>query len=370
MNKKKKKSSGNKPKKLSPRPLKTAERSPKGSVKQTEIKGFALAGDLDLADFEPSKKQMKEMYYFMLLNRAFDDRISKLYRQGKIIGAAYGGRGQEATTVGSSYAMEKNDVVGPIIRNGGVLLVRGLSPKNFLANFIGRADTPTGGKDGNSHLGDLNLGIFAPISHLGSLVINLAGCALAFKLKREPRVALTYIGDGGTSTGEFHEGINMAAVWKLPFVCIIENNNYAYSTPTGSQALLKNFASKGKAYGMEALVMDGNNVFEVYRVCKYALEKARSGKGPILIESKTMRMKGHAEHDDASYVPKALFDEWKKKDPILRCEKELLTKKVISDSENEALKVRVSEEMEQAETFALNAPLPDAADAQTGVYAD
>ena len=116
--------------------------------------------------------------------------------------------------------------------------------------------------------------------------------------------------------------------------------------------------------------MDGNNVFEVYRVCKYALEKARSGKGPILIESKTMRMKGHAEHDDASYVPKALFDEWKKKDPILRCEKELLTKKVISDSENEALKVRVSEEMEQAETFALNAPLPDAADAQTGVYAD
>jgi TPP-dependent pyruvate/acetoin dehydrogenase alpha subunit len=331
---------------------------------------FFRSSDLDLRKYEPTDAQKKELYYYILLNRAFDDRISKLYRLGKIIGAAYGGRGQEATTVGSTYALGKTDIVGPIIRNGGAIIVRGLPVKNFLSNFIGRSTAPTRGRDGNSHLGSLELGIFAPISHLGSLVINLAGCALAFKMKKEPRVALTYIGDGGTSTAEFHEGMNMAAVWKLPFVIIIENNNYAYSTPTGNQSNLKDLAVKGKAYGMESIVMDGNDVFEVYRVSKYAVEKARAGQGPILIESKTMRMKGHAEHDDAFYVPKELFAEWQKKDPILRAEKYLLENRVITAAENEKIKNRVAKEMEEAEEFALNAPFPEADDGATGVYAE
>lgn len=334
------------------------------------VKPFLTAAELDLKKFEPTSDQKKELYYFILLNRAFDDRISKLYRQGKIIGAAYGSRGQEATSVGSAYALGKDDVVGPIIRNGGAIIVRGLPVKNFLANFVGRISTPTGGRDGNSHLGDLNIGVFAPISHLGSLIINLAGCALAFKIKKEPRVALTYSGDGGTSTAEFHEGMNMAAVWKLPFICIIENNNWAYSTPTTHQAVLKDFAVKGKAYGMEAIVMDGNDVFEVYRVSKYAIEKCRAGHGPILIEAKTMRMKGHAEHDDAFYVPKEMFDEWQKKDPILRAEKYLLDHKIITLQENEAIKNRVAKEMEEAEEFALNAPFPEGKETGNGVYAE
>jgi len=331
---------------------------------------FLSPGDLVLQKYEPTKNQMKDLYYFIMLNRAFDDRIAKLYRQGKIIGAAYGSRGQEATSVGSTYALGKDDIVGPIIRNAGSIIVRGLSVKNFLSNFVGRSTTPTQGKDGNSHLGSRKLGVFAPISHLGSLVINLAGCALAFKMKKEPRVALTYIGDGGTSTAEFHEGMNMAAVWKLPFVCIIENNNWAYSTPTRNQAHLKDFAVKGKAYGMEALVMDGNDVFEVYRVCKYAIEKCRAGHGPILIESKTMRMKGHAEHDDAFYVPKEQFAEWQKKDPIARAEKYLLDQKIITPKENEGIKSRVAKEMEEAEEFALNAPFPPGETATEGVYAE
>lgn len=342
----------------------------KTSARSGVKKLFFSVSDLDLKKFEPTNEQKKEMYYFIMLNRAFDDRIAKLYRQGKIIGAAYGSRGQEATSVGSAYALGKDDVVGPIIRNAGSIIVRGLPVKNFLANFIGRSTTPTGGRDGNSHLGDLNIGVFAPISHLGSLIINLAGCALAFKVKKEPRVALTYTGDGGTSTAEFHEGMNMAAVMKLPFVCIIENNNWAYSTPTTGQAMLKDFAVKGKAYGMEAIVMDGNDVFEVYRVSKYAIEKCRAGNGPILIEAKTMRMKGHAEHDDAFYVPKEMFEEWQKKDPILRAEKYLLDQKIMTPAENEALKNRVTKEMEEAEEFALNAPFPQGEEAAEGIYAE
>lgn len=331
---------------------------------------FLTVDDLDLKKFEPTHAQKKELYYYIMLNRAFDDRVAKLYRQGKIIGAAYGSRGQEATSVGSTYALGKNDIVGPIIRNAGAIIVRGLPVKNFLSNFVGRSTTPTGGRDGNSHLGDLNMGVFAPISHLGSLVINLAGCALAFKLKKEPRVALTYIGDGGTSTAEFHEGMNMAAVWKLPFVCIIENNNWAYSTPTANQSMIKDFAVKGKSYGMEAVVIDGNDVFEVYRVSKYAIEKCRAGKGPILIESKTMRMKGHAEHDDAFYVPKEMFAEWQKKDPIARAEKFLLDHKILTPAENEEIKNRVAKDMEEAEEFALNAPFPPGEEAGNGVYAE
>lgn len=349
--------------------VKKKENTQKSPVKK-DVKPFLTAAELDLKKFEPTDAQKKELYYFIMLNRAFDDRIAKLYRQGKIIGAAYGSRGQEATSVGSAYALEKDDVVGPIIRNAGSIIVRGLPVKNFLANFIGRSTTPTGGRDGNSHLGDLNIGVFAPISHLGSLIINLAGCALAFKIKKEARVALTYSGDGGTSTAEFHEGMNMAAVWKLPFVCIIENNNWAYSTPTTHQAMVKDFAVKGMSYGMEAIVMDGNDVFEVYRVSKYAIEKCRSGHGPILIESKTMRMKGHAEHDDAFYVPKEMFDEWQKKDPILRAEKHLLDHKILTPAENEALKNRVTKEMEEAEEFALNAPFPMGEEAGDGVYAE
>jgi TPP-dependent pyruvate/acetoin dehydrogenase alpha subunit len=345
----------------------TMMKPPKTSADQ---KLFFTAADLNLNKYEPTAAQKKELYHFILLNRAFDDRISKLYRQGKIIGAAYGGRGQEATTVGATYALEKQDIVGPIIRNGGAIIVRGLSVKNFLSNFVGRSTTPTQGRDGNSHIGSLELGVFAPISHLGSLVINLAGCALAFKMKKEPRVALTFIGDGGTSTAEFHEGMNMAAVWKLPFVVIIENNNYAYSTPTANQAHIKDFAVKGKAYGMEAVVMDGNDVFEVFRVTKYAIEKARAGNGPILIESKTMRMKGHAEHDDAFYVPKELFAEWQKKDPILLAEKYLLDNKIITAAENDEIKNRVAKEMEEAEEFALSASFPAGEDGTTGVYAD
>ncbi|MFQ5770525.1 MAG: thiamine pyrophosphate-dependent dehydrogenase E1 component subunit alpha, partial [bacterium] len=212
------------------------------------------------------KVRLLELYYFMLLNRALDERITTLYRQGKFLGGAFVSRGQEATSVGSAYALEKGDVIGPMIRNAGAILVRGVTPNEFLANYLGKKTGPTRGKDGNSHFGDLKRGIFAPVSMLGVLIPVCAGAALAFKMKKQPNVALTWIGDGGASVGDFHEGLNFAAVMKLPFVLILENNGYAYSTPIEKQTLLEDFVVKAQGYGIPGEKVDGNDVLAVYEV--------------------------------------------------------------------------------------------------------
>jgi TPP-dependent pyruvate/acetoin dehydrogenase alpha subunit len=316
-----------------------------------------------------SQDQKIEILYWMLINREVDDRISKLYRQGKTVGAAYGGRGQEATTIGSVYALEEHDVCAPMIRNGGAFLVRGLEPGKLLANFMAKADTPTRGKDGNTHMGILDLGIFAPISHLGALIPVCAGAAMTFKMRKEKRVALTWIGDGGASTIDFHEGLNWAAVMNLPFVLVLENNQYAYSTPISKQVAQADFTTRGKAYGVEAIQVDGNNVLDVYAAVKYAVEKARTGGGPTLVVSITMRMRGHAEHDDAFYVPKEMLTQWAEKDPILRYEKFLSDSGVLNETSLQTLKTKVNIELDKAEEFALNSPLPSPEETLEGVYA-
>lgn len=311
-----------------------------------------------------------ELYYYMYLNRAFDDRISILYRQGKILGGAYVSRGQEATSVGSAYALSNGDVIGPMIRNSGAVLVRGLSPERFFANYMGRKTSPTGGKDGTSHFGDLELGILAPISMLGALIPVCAGCALAFKLKKQPNVALTWIGDGGASVGDFHEGLNFAAVLKLPLVLVLENNGYAYSTPVHRQSLVADLAVRAKGYGIPGVIVDGNDVLAVYEVTKEAVERARQGKGPTLIEAKTFRMRGHAEHDDASYVPKELFEHWEKRDPIATYETFLREEKIATTEQIQDIQRRVDKEIDEAEKLAEESPLPEASEAAEGVYAE
>lgn len=316
-----------------------------------------------------SPDQLRDLYYYMLLNRALDDRITALYRQGKIHGGAFVSRGQEATSVGSAYALEDGDVIGPMIRNSGAVLVRGVTPGQFLANYLGRTTGPTGGKDGNSHFGVLDLGIFAPISMLGALIPVCAGAALSFKLRGEKRVALTWIGDGGSSMGDFHEGLNFAAVQRLPLIVILENNGYAYSTPTIKQSLLKDFVRKAEAYGIPGEIIDGNDVLAVYECTKRAVDRARGGGGPTLIEAKTFRMKGHAEHDDAWYVPKELFAEWEKRDPIDRYEKYLKAEGVLTEHEITELKARVGREIDEAQRFAEESPYPEPEGAASGVYA-
>ena len=309
-------------------------------------------------------------YELMLLNRSFDERLARLYRQGKVPGASYASRGQEATSVGSALALGPDDVAGPMIRNVGTIIARGYPLDRILASFLGRATAATGGRDGNTHFGDLSYGLIGPISMLGALIPVCAGAALAFKMRKEERVALTYIGDGGSSVGDFHEGLNLAAVLNLPLVLILENNGYAYSTPVGRQTRAARFVDKALGYGIPGVRVDGNDVVAVHETTADAVRRARSGNGPTLIEAVTMRMKGHAEHDDFKYVPRGLLEEWEAKDPISTYGARLGRWGLLTEDADRRLRAEVDRRMEAAEAEALNAPWPDPSGVGRGVYAE
>ncbi|MBI4568004.1 MAG: thiamine pyrophosphate-dependent dehydrogenase E1 component subunit alpha [Planctomycetes bacterium] len=310
------------------------------------------------------------LFELLVTTRAMDDAVASLYRRGELPGGAFSSRGQEATAVGSCFCLNKNDVIGPVIRNSGAILTQGLSPVAVLRNFLGRADSPTRGRDGNTHLGCMDLGIIAPTSHLGTLIPVCAGAALAFKSRGEARVALTWIGDGAASIGDFHEGLNIAAVWRLPFVLIIENNGWAYSTPTSHQTLLADLSRRAEGYGIPGASFDGNDILEVIAHTRPAVERARAGEGPTLLEARTFRMKGHAEHDDASYVPRELVEHWKARDPIDGFERYLHESGVLTPDETRALRARVAADMERMEREALASPFPDAGTVAAGVFAE
>ena len=315
----------------------------------------------------PPRALQLEMYYYLRLTRALDERAQILYRQGKVVGGLFSSLGQEAISIGSAFALEKGDYVGPMIRNSGTVLVRGHTARDVMSNYLAKATSPTGGKDNSQHFGDVErTGVVSCISMLGTLVPVMTGMALGARMKGEKRVAMTYVGDGASSTGDFYEGLVFASVQKLPVVVIIENNQYAYSTPTSKQSLLKNLADKSKAFGIPGYVGDGNDVLEVYEITKRCVDDAREGQGPQLIEFKTMRMRGHAVHDDASYYPPGLLEEWKKKDPISRFEKKLkLTKE-----EKGGIEERLKATVEDAVDFAEKSPVPPGENALKGVFED
>ena len=317
----------------------------------------------------PRERQL-ELYRLLKLNRLVEDRLINLYRQGKVVGGLYGSRGQEAISIGTAYALGPDDVVAPLIRNLGAMLVRGVSPREVFTQYMARGGSPTGGKDCNLHFGDLKRGLISPISMLGALVPVMAGVGLASKLQHKSYVAMTYIGDGGTSTGDFHEGMNVAAVLGVPLVVVAEHNGYAYSTPTARQMKIKDLAQRAAAYGVPARIVDGNDVLAVYEASRAMIEAARSGAGPQLLEVKTFRMKGHAEHDDASYVPPELFEQWKAKDPIDRFERHLLAGEVASQSELDAIVAKIQAELDAEVDFALASPMPPPERAREGVYAE
>ncbi len=306
----------------------------------------------------------------MRLNRSVDERLTLLYRQSKVVGGLYSSLGQEAISVGSAYALEKQDVLGPMIRNLGSTLVRGYKPRDIFCQYMARASGPTHGRDCNLHFGDLDRGVMACISMLGALIPVMNGIALSSLLRGENRVALTYIGDGGTRVGDFHEGLNFAAVKNLPLIVIAENNQYAYSTPVTGQMKNTRISDFAQAYGIYGVTIDGNDVLEVYRTTRAAADRARAGKGPSLIECLTFRMKGHAEHDDAKYVPAELFETWKKKDPILRFEKYLFDHGIMTHEEQQTIIDRITQELDADVAFAEASPLPDDNTELPGVYAD
>ncbi len=318
-----------------------------------------------------TRVQLLELYWFMCLTRTLEERLAALYRQSKLIGGLFRSLGQEADAVGSAYALAPDDVLSPLIRNLGSMLVKGARPVEVLRQYMARGDGLTRGRDLNIHAGDLERGFIGQISHLGDMVPVMAGVTLSFRLRSEPRVGLVYVGDGATSTGAFHEGLNFAAVQRCPLVVIVENNGYAYSTPTQGQTAAARLADKGIGYGVPGVRADGNDVLEVYRVTHEAVDRARSGAGVTLIELMTYRRRGHAEHDDQSYVPAGEIERWAAtNDPLDRYRARLTGQHDIDPLELEALDARAREEVDRATDEAERSPPPAAHDALRGVYAD
>jgi TPP-dependent pyruvate/acetoin dehydrogenase alpha subunit len=319
-----------------------------------------------------NKKQCIEIYRWMLLNRKMETALEYLYKQGKVVGGVYFGLGQEACSCASAYALHKEDWLGPLIRNQGSMLVRGFSPRDIMMQYMAKAGSPTRGRDASSHFGDIkDRNVVSPISTLGDLLPVLAGVALGARLQGRNIAVMTYIGDGGQSTGVTYEGLNFAAVQDLGLVLFVENNLWAYSTPADMQFRVKDLAERAIAYGIPGVIVDGTDACQVYDAAHEACERARRGQGPTLIEAKMMRMKGHAIHDAADYVPKPLFEYWRKRDCITRFENYLINlKKWLTATENRELIAGVDQQLESDRELAVASPMPEPESAAGGVYCE
>ncbi len=320
------------------------------------------------ASGEPAELAHKCLYY-MTLMREVEDRIErKLYRQGKIVGGVYVGRGQEAIPVGTALLAEPDDVLLPSHRDMAVMFIRGMPLGRVFAQYMGRADGPTRGREGNMHMGDLKLNLVSIISALAATVPVAAGVALAMRYLGKPGVAFSYFGDGATSRGDWHEGVNFATVQKLPVLFICNNNQYAYSTPLSAQMACANVADRGPAYSMPAEIVDGNDVLAVHAATRRALEQVRAGGGPYLLECKTFRMTGHSAHDAAHYVPKELFEEWERMDPIARLRSKMLANGWADEAGLERVRAGILREIDEAVEWADRSPYPDPATLLDDVY--
>ena len=331
------------------------------------------SGEVGSAATRLTRDQRLELYYWMRLTRSLEERLVNLYRQTKVVGGLFRSLGQEADAVGSAFALDKakGDILSPLIRNMGAMLVRGAEPTEIIRQYMAKGDSPTRGRELNIHFGGPERGFIGQISHLGDMVPVMAGVTLSFRMRGEDRVGLVYVGDGATSTGAFHEGINFAAVQRCPLVVIVENNGYAYSTPTWKQTAAERFVDKAAGYGIPGERADGNDVLATYDVTKRAVDRARRGDGVTLIELMTYRRKGHAEHDNQSYVPDGEIDRWaKENDPIDRYARRLTTEDRINPAELEAIDARVQVEIDAATDVAEQSPMPEPTDALVGVYDD
>lgn len=318
-----------------------------------------------------SRDQLLELYYWMRLTRTLEERLVALYRQTKVVGGLFRSLGQEADAVGSAFALERRDILSPLIRNLGSMLVKGATPLEILKQYMAKADSPTRGRELNIHFGDTDRGFIGQISHLGDMVPVMAGVTLSFKVRGEDRVGLVYVGDGATSTGAFHEGINFAAVQRCPLVVVVENNGYAYSTPVSKQTAARRFVDKAPGYGVHGASADGNDVLAVYDVTKEAVDRARAGGGVTLIELITYRRKGHAEHDNQSYVAPGEIERWAaENDPLDRYVQRLRGELGVSEAEVSGVDDRVRAEVDAATEAAEQSAFPEARDCLPGVYAD
>ena len=315
-------------------------------------------------------EKLREAYYYLLLTRTLENKIAYICQsqnpqQPLIIGKGYLSTGQEAISVGAAMALEDGDWLAPSHRDMGAHLVRGITLKQVFAQYFCRASSPTSGRDGNVHFGDVSKHILSFVSHMGSWTAAANGVAAALVYRGQKNVILTFFGDGASSQGIVHESLNYAAVFKLPVVFVINNNQFAISTPLHEQAAIENLALRAAGYGMPGKTVDGNSVLDVYKAAKQAVDRARGGEGPSLIECKTLRMAGHGTHDPATYVSKDMIETWKKKDPIVSLRKYLEEKKILDEGEKRRIEERIEREIEEAVEWARTQPLPQPEDLPT-----
>ena len=333
------------------------------SPKQTDGQPLTCTSETTL-----KPEQLLELYRYLKLTRLVEERLVNLYRQTKVVGGVFRSLGQEATAVGTAYALQPEDFITPLIRDLGAVLVKGIRPREIFAQYMAKAWGPSGGRDLNIHFGDMKKGFIGPISHLGDMIPVMTGILLGARLQQKNFVGVAYIGDGGMSTGAFHEGLNFAAVQKLPLIVVAEHNQYAYSTPTSMQTAVKDLAEKAVGYGIPAYIVDGNDVIACYEVTKHAADYARSGGGAVLIEAKTYRRKGHAEHDDQRYVAAGEVEWWEQNnDPVDRFEKYLLKNNFTQQQLDEITK-DVAREIDEDSAWAESSPMPEPEQAAYNVF--
>jgi pyruvate dehydrogenase E1 component alpha subunit len=338
---------------------------------------MAIAGDTEslvpLSEIEElglGRAELLGVYRNMLVTRGIEERGHILYKQGKIPGSFYTGRGNEAAAVGVATAIRPEDAGTPLHRDMGVHVVRGVEPWRILAQYMGREDGPARGRDGNVHLAQIEQNLISMVSHLPAMMPVAVGLGLAFRIRNERRVSVCWYGDGAAARGDAHEAMNFAGVRRLPVVFVCDNNQYAYSTPPQFEYACAHLADRAAAYGFEGVVVDGTDVLAVYSEARRAIEKAREGGGPTLVECVTLRMEGHAVHDDASYVPRELLEEWAKRDPLARFRLWLSEQAQAGEAELSALEEEVKTQLVEAQKRAESSPQPDPAELEQGVYAE
>lgn len=310
-----------------------------------------------------TKPQLLKLYYYLRLTRALEDFIFYVCHNQNpqdplIIGKGYLSTGQEAVSIGAAYGLKKEDWLAQTHRDFGALLVHGVTVDELLLQYFSKADSPTKGRDANVHLGDTSKHILGFVSHMGALAPVANGVAWGAKYRKDPAVVLAFFGDGASSQGAVHEAMNYASVFKLGVVFICNNNRWAISTPLKEQFAIENIADRAQGYGMPGAVCNGNNVIEVYETVKPAIDRARKGEGPSLIECKTMRMTGHGTHDVAKYVPEEEMEAWKRRDPIDNLEKYLKQKKMADDAYFKRMADHVKKKVEEATARVRNKPGP------------
>lgn len=319
-----------------------------------------------------TRENLLEIDYFLRLTRTLEERLVALFRQAKVIGGLYRSLGQEGESVAAAYALDYalGDVVQPLIRNMGSILVAGAKPADIIKQYMAKGDSPTRGRELNIHFGHpARDGFIGQISMLGDMIPVMAGIALAGRMQKRNLVGMAFIGDGASSTGAFYEGMNFATVQRLPLVVVLENNGYAYSTPTSKQSAVKSLADKAQAFGCASETVDGNDVLATYAAARRAVERGREGGGVTLIEAKTFRMKGHAEHDNQSYVPQALIEEWSAKDPVVGFERTLIDAGIATAAEFESIQSQTRRDVDLATDEAERSPMPRPEEAGMGLYA-